>query len=63
MEYTSLETLSLRPEDDFWPDIRLTNCVKLIDNQGYGDLLLTMLWRYITQVSLSLSLSLSLSHM
>ena len=58
MECTSLETLSLRPEDDFRPDIRLTNCVKLIDNQGYGDLLLTMLWRYITQVSLSLSLSL-----
>ena len=61
MECTSLETLSLRPEDDFRPDIRLTNCVKLIDNQGYGDLLLTMLWRYITQVYLSLSLSLSLS--
>ena len=60
MECTSLETLSLRPKDDFRPDIRLTNYVKLIDNQGYGDLLLTMLWRYITQVSLSLSLSLSL---
>ena len=48
MECTSLETLSLRPKDDFRPDIRLTNCVKLIDNQGYGDLLLTMLWHYIT---------------
>ena len=57
MECTSLETLSLRLEDDFWLDIRLTNCVKLIDNQGYGDLLLTMLWRYITQIPLALSLS------
>ena len=57
---TSLETLPLRPEDSFKPYLSLFNCVKLIDNQGYDDMLLTMLRHYF-QVSLSLSLSLSLS--
>ena len=61
---TSLETLSLRPEYDFRLGLRLLNCDKLIKNQGYGDLVSTMLRRYIinTQVCLSLSLSPSLSH-
>ncbi|KAF3951539.1 hypothetical protein CMV_022823 [Castanea mollissima] len=44
---TSLETLSLRPEDNFLPEFRLLNCHKLIKNQGYGDLFSTMLRRYI----------------
>ena len=58
---TSLETLPIRPEDDFHPSLSLLNCVKLIGNQGYGsDIFLTMLRHYF-QVSLSLSLSLSLS--
>ena len=62
---TSLETLSLRPEYDFRPDFHLLGCDKLIKNQGYGDLVSTMLGRYIinTQVCLSLSPSLRLSHM
>nr|POE58072.1 disease resistance-like protein csa1 [Quercus suber] len=47
LKCTSLETLSLRPESDFRPKICLTNCDKLIKNQGYGDLLSTMLRRYI----------------
>ena len=61
---TSLETLAIRPEDDFHPSLSLLNCVKLIGNQGYGsDIFLTMLRHYF-QVSLSLIilfLSLSLS--
>nr|POE73355.1 hypothetical protein CFP56_64049 [Quercus suber] len=44
---TSLETLSLRPEYDFWPKFRLFNCDKLIKNQGYGDLFSTMLGHFI----------------
>ena len=56
---TSLETLPLRPEDVFCPNLYLINCIKLIDNQGFGDMFTTMLARYI-QVYLSLSLSLSL---
>ncbi|KAK9995168.1 hypothetical protein SO802_024871 [Lithocarpus litseifolius] len=44
---TSLETLSLGPEYDFQPNLRLLNCDKLIKNQGYGDLASTMLRRYI----------------
>ena len=67
---TSLETLIIRPEDDFCPRLNLLNCVKLIDNQGYGDILLKMLIHYI-QVSLFLlsplsfffSLSLSSKHL
>ena len=61
----SLETLSLRPESDFWPEFSLLDCNKLIENQDYGDLLSTMLRRFIinTQVCLSLSPSLPLSHM
>ena len=61
---TSLETLAIRPEDDFHLSLSLLNCVKLIGNQGYGsDIFLTMLRHYF-QVSLSLIilfLSLSLS--
>ena len=62
---TSLETLSLRPEYGFRPKLRLLNCDKLIKNQGYGNLVSTMLRHYIinTQVCLSLSPSLPLSHM
>ncbi|KAL4594239.1 hypothetical protein ACB092_12G006500 [Castanea dentata] len=44
---TSLETLSLRPEYDFRPNFCLLNCDKLIKNQGYGDLVSTMLRRHI----------------
>ena len=60
---TSLETFSVRPEDEFVPALDLTNCVKLIENQDYSDLLSGMLRRYIIdeQVSLSRSLFLSLS--
>uniref|UniRef100_A0A2N9GMR3 TIR domain-containing protein n=1 Tax=Fagus sylvatica TaxID=28930 RepID=A0A2N9GMR3_FAGSY len=36
-ECTSLETLSIRPEDDFLPKLYLVNCLKLIENQGYDD--------------------------
>ena len=43
---TSLETLPLRPEDSFKPYLSLFNCVKLINNQGYDDMLLTMLRHY-----------------
>ena len=57
---TSLETLPIRQEDNFLPSLHLLNCVKLIDNQGYSDMFLTMLSHHIRfQVSLSLSLSLS----
>ena len=50
----SLETLPIRPEDDFHPSLSLLKCVKLIKNQGYGsDIFLTMLRRYF-QVSFSL---------
>ena len=44
---TSLETLSLRSEYDCWPKFHLLNCDKLIKNQGYGDLVSTMLRHYI----------------
>ena len=54
---TSLETLSLGPEYDFWPNIYLLNCVKLIYNPGKGDLLSTILRHHIIKVCLSLSLS------
>ena len=57
---TSLETLPFTPKDVFSPLLFLINCVKLIENQSFGDLFSTMLARYI-QVSLSLfSLCLSL---
>jgi Leucine-rich repeat (LRR) protein len=42
---TSLETLPIRPEDDFRPTLRLTNCVKLIGNQVYNNILLNILRR------------------
>ena len=60
---TSLETLSIRLEDEFVPGLDLTNCIKLIANQENSDVLSGMLRRYIInyQVSLSLSLSLSLA--
>ena len=58
---TSLETLSLRPEHDFEPNLHLQYCDKLIKNEGYSELFSTMLRRYIIKVSLSLSLCLSLS--
>ncbi|XP_050253166.1 disease resistance protein RUN1-like isoform X4 [Quercus robur] len=44
---TSLETLSLRVESDFGQKFHLLNCDKLIKNQGYGDLVSTMLGPYI----------------
>uniref|UniRef100_A0A7N2MVU1 ADP-ribosyl cyclase/cyclic ADP-ribose hydrolase n=1 Tax=Quercus lobata TaxID=97700 RepID=A0A7N2MVU1_QUELO len=43
---TSLETLSSESEYDFQPALRLLNCVKLIENQGYSNMLLTILRRY-----------------
>ncbi|KAL4597202.1 hypothetical protein ACB092_12G218500 [Castanea dentata] len=46
---TSLETLSLSPDYDFRPIIYLLNCVKLIYNQGKGDLLSTILRHYIIE--------------
>ena len=55
----SLETLPTRPEDNV-PYLSLLNCVKLIDNEGYDNLFLTMLRHDFFKVSLSLSLSLSL---
>ena len=60
---TSLETLSSEPEYDFQPALRLLNCVKLIENQGYSNLLITILRCYFIneKVSLYISLSLSLS--
>nr|POF11296.1 disease resistance-like protein csa1 [Quercus suber] len=44
---TSLETISIRPEDKFVPALDLTNCVKLIENQDYSDLQSGLLRRYI----------------
>ena len=58
---TSLEKISIRPEDKFVPGLVLTNCVKLIENQDSSALLSGMLRRYIIDVQVSLSLSLSLS--
>ena len=60
---TSLETLSLSLEYDFRPNIYLHNCIKLLNNQGHGELLSTILRHYIREVSLSLSLYLSLLHL
>ena len=50
----------LEPKFGFKPMFDLLNCFKLVENQGYGDMFLTML-RSFHQVSLSNSLSLSLS--
>nr|XP_023898733.1 TMV resistance protein N-like [Quercus suber] len=44
---TLLETLPFRPEDVFSPHLFLINSVKLIENQSFGDMLSTMLARYI----------------
>ena len=59
---TSLETLSIRLEDEFVPGLDLTNCIKLIANQENSDVLSGMLRRYIINYQVSLSLSLSLLH-
>jgi Leucine-rich repeat (LRR) protein len=56
---TSLETLPIRPEDDFHPSLSLLNCFKLIENQGYGSNIFLTVLRHYFQVSLSLTLSLS----
>ena len=53
---TSLETFVLWPEDSIIPNLILLNCVKLSENQGYGDMLLTILRHHLIKVSLSLSL-------
>nr|POE82678.1 disease resistance protein adr2 [Quercus suber] len=44
---TSLETLPFTPEDVFSPHLFLINCVKLIENQSFGDMFSTILARYI----------------
>ncbi|KAL4597191.1 hypothetical protein ACB092_12G217400 [Castanea dentata] len=43
----SLDILPLRPEDGPHPELCLLNCVKLINNEDYGDMLLTTLRRRI----------------
>ena len=40
--------------------LQLLNCVKLIENQGYSNMLLTILRRYFINKKVSLSLSISL---
>nr|XP_023888391.1 TMV resistance protein N-like [Quercus suber]XP_023888392.1 TMV resistance protein N-like [Quercus suber]XP_023888393.1 TMV resistance protein N-like [Quercus suber] len=52
---TSPETLSSGSEYDFQPTLQLLNCVKLIENQGYG-YISTMLRRYFINDKVSLSL-------
>nr|XP_023919224.1 TMV resistance protein N-like [Quercus suber] len=44
---TSLEILPLRPEVGPYPKLCLLNCVKLINNEDYGDMLLTTLRHHI----------------
>ncbi|XP_075648256.1 TMV resistance protein N-like [Castanea sativa] len=44
---TSLEILPLRPEDGPYPGLCLLNCVKLINNEDYSDMLLTTLRQHI----------------
>ena len=56
---TSLETLPSGSKYDFRPSLQLLNCVKLIENQGYG-YMSTMLRCYFINDKVSLSLSLSL---
>ena len=60
---TSLETLSIKPDDEVVPSFSLVNCVKLIENQDYGDVVFAMLRQYLIngQVFLYLSLSVCLS--
>jgi Leucine-rich repeat (LRR) protein len=48
---TSLETLPIRPADDFHPNLNLINCVKLIGNQSYNNIFLNIL-RHSFKVSL-----------
>ena len=58
---TSLEILPLRLDNGLYPFLSLLNCVKLINNEGYSDMLLTTLRHHIQfKVSLSVSFSLSL---
>ena len=59
---TSLETLSLSPGNGYSRNIRLVNCVKLIYNQGKGDLWSAILRHNIIEVYLYLPLSFSLLH-
>ncbi|XP_030969625.1 TMV resistance protein N-like [Quercus lobata] len=54
---TSLETLSLRPEHDFEPNLHLQYCDKLIKNEGYSELFSTMLRRYIIKECSQLKLN------
>ena len=60
---TSLEILLIGPDDEFVPAYNLVNCVKLIENQDYGDVVFAMLRRYLIngQVTLSISLYVCLS--
>nr|XP_023927286.1 disease resistance-like protein DSC1 [Quercus suber] len=44
---TSLETLPFTPNDVFSPHLYLINCIKLIENQSFGDMFSTILARYI----------------
>ena len=40
--FTSLEILPLRQECSFMPTFSLFNCLKLVENQGYSEIFLTM---------------------
>ncbi|XP_030935129.1 TMV resistance protein N-like isoform X2 [Quercus lobata] len=44
---TSLEILPLKPEDGPYPNLYLLNCVKLVNDEDYGDMLLTKLRHHI----------------
>ncbi|XP_030934329.1 TMV resistance protein N-like isoform X2 [Quercus lobata] len=44
---TSLEILPLKPEDGPYPTLYLLNCVKLVNDEDYGDMLLTTLRHHI----------------
>lgn len=45
--FTSLEILPLRQECSFMPTFSLFNCLKLVENQGYSEIFLTMVRSYI----------------
>ncbi|KAL4642426.1 hypothetical protein ACB092_02G017200 [Castanea dentata] len=47
---TSLETFVLWPEDSLIPNLVLLNCVKLSENQGYVDMLLTILRHHLIKM-------------
>ena len=61
--WSSLEMVPdlLRPNSLFEPKLFLSNCSKLMGNQGFIDLFIAVI-KKSPQVSLSLSLSLSLTH-